>query len=63
MKHNQGLILSATVLATLAMGATTLTANAATTYKRSKLLKFHRKLIIHNDKRGRLINLKVQLKN
>ncbi|MFC6181439.1 hypothetical protein [Lactiplantibacillus daowaiensis] len=39
MKNKQVLALSATVLATLAMGATTLTANAATTYQRGKITK------------------------
>ncbi|MFD1421933.1 hypothetical protein [Lactiplantibacillus songbeiensis] len=58
MKHNQGLILSATVLATLAMGATTLTANAATTYKRSKVTKVSSKAYYSQRQTGKTYQFK-----
>ncbi|MFC6163407.1 hypothetical protein ACFP3T_01810 [Lactiplantibacillus dongliensis] len=58
MKHNQGLILSATVLATLAMGATTLTANAATTYKRGKITKVSSKAYYSQRQTGKTYQFK-----
>ncbi|MFC6163409.1 hypothetical protein ACFP3T_01820 [Lactiplantibacillus dongliensis] len=58
MKHNQGLILSATVLATLAMGVTTLTANAATTYKRSKISKVSSKAYYSKRQKGKTYQFK-----
>ncbi|MFD1421934.1 hypothetical protein [Lactiplantibacillus songbeiensis] len=58
MKYNQGLILSATVLATLAMGATTLTANAATTYKRSKITKVSSKAYYSQRQTGKTYQFK-----
>ncbi|MFC6163408.1 hypothetical protein ACFP3T_01815 [Lactiplantibacillus dongliensis] len=58
MKYNQGLILSATVLATLAMGATTLTANAATTYKRSKVTKVSSKAYYSQRQTGKTYQFK-----
>ncbi|MFC6181440.1 hypothetical protein [Lactiplantibacillus daowaiensis] len=58
MKNKQVLALSATVLATLAMGATTLTANAATTYQRSKITKVAAKAYYAQRQTGKTYQLK-----
>jgi len=58
MQHKQGLMISATVLAALALGTTTLTANAATTYKRSKVTKISTKAYYSQRQTGKTYQFK-----
>ncbi|MFD1421932.1 hypothetical protein [Lactiplantibacillus songbeiensis] len=58
MKIKNLLTISATVLVTLAMGATTLNANAATTYKRSKITKVSSKAYYSQRQTGKTYQFK-----